>query len=111
MSRIIYEQDYPKEAFEEQANEPGKTEKRPISFEDFMRRGFENRCSIPIPDRKNNAKAFIAAARDVSELYKIDLKITEYIDHLAADFSFNASACIRRRPAAAGAEQNGRGAV
>ncbi|WP_343120988.1 hypothetical protein [Intestinimonas butyriciproducens] len=39
-----------------------------------------------MPDRENGAKAFIAAAKDVSELYRLDVKITEHIDHISADF-------------------------
>ncbi|WP_208318794.1 hypothetical protein [Intestinimonas butyriciproducens] len=51
-----------------------------------MQRGYANRFSIPMPDRENGAKAFIAAAKDVSELYRLDVKITEHIDHISADF-------------------------
>ena len=55
-----------------------------------MRRGYENRFSIPIPNREHGAKAFIAAAKDMSALYQLDVKITEHIDHISADFYFNA---------------------
>lgn len=60
-----------------------------------MRRGYENRFSIPIPDRENGAREFIAAAKDVSELYRLDVKITEHIDHISADFYFNAGGSLR----------------
>ena len=95
MSHIIYEKEYPKETPEEQTYEPEGRRTPDISFEEYMRRGYENRFSIPIPDRENGAKAFIAAAKDVSELYRLDVKITEHIDHISADFYFNAGGSMR----------------
>lgn len=56
---------------------------------------YENRFSIPMPERENGAKAFIAAAKNVSELYRLDVKITEHIDHITADFYFNAGGSLR----------------
>ena len=95
MGRIIYEKEYPKENLEEPIIEPEEQKVLDISFEEFMRRGYENRFSIPIPHRENGAKAFIAAVKDVSELYQIDVKITEYIDHISADFCFDAGGSLR----------------
>ena len=95
MSHIIYEKEYPKETPEEQTYEPEGRRTPDISFEEYMRRGYENRFSIPIPDRENGAKAFIAAAKDVSELYRLDVKITEHIDHISADICFNEGGCMR----------------
>lgn len=96
MSRIIYEKEYPKEnpTPEEQTYEPEGRKIPDLSFEDFMRRGYKNRFSTPIPNRVNGAQAFIAAAKDVSELYQLDVKITEYIDHISADFCFNAGGSL-----------------
>ena len=94
MSRIIYEKKYPKETPEEQTEGLEKQRIPDISFEEFMRRGYENRFSIPIPHRENGAKAFIAAVKDVSELYQMDVKITEYIDHISADFCFYAGGSL-----------------
>lgn len=95
MCRIIYEKEYPKETPEEQTYEPEGRRTPDISFEEYMRRGYENRFFIPIPDRENGAKAFVAAAKDVSELYRLDVKITEHIDHISADFYFNAGGSLR----------------
>lgn len=95
MSRIIYEKKYPKESFDEQAIVPEKRKEPDISFEEYMRRVYENRFSIPIPARENSAKAFIAAVKDVSELYQLDVKITEHIDHISADFYFNEGGNLR----------------
>lgn len=95
MGRIIYEKEYPKESLEEQMTEPEEQTIPDISFEEFMRRGFENRFSIPIPNRVNGAQAFIAAAKNVSELYELDVKITEHIDHISADICFNEGGCMR----------------
>ena len=86
MGHIIYEKEYPKETPEEQTYEPEGRRTPDISFEEYMQRGYANRFSIPMPDRENGAKAFIAAAKDVSELYRLDVKITEHIDHISADF-------------------------
>lgn len=95
MDHIIYEKEYPKETPEEQTYEPEGQRIPDISFEEFMRRGYENRFSIPIPARENGAKAFVAAAKDVSELYQLDVKITEHIDHLSANFYFNEGGNLR----------------
>lgn len=95
MGHIIYEKEYPKETPEEQTYAPEGRKIPDISFKEFMRRGYENRFSIPIPARENGAKAFIAAAKDVSELYQLDVKITEHIDHISADFYFNAGGSLR----------------
>lgn len=95
MSRIIYEKEYSKETPEEQTYAPEGREIPDISFEEFMRRGYGNRFSIPMPDRENGTKAFIAAAKDVSELYRLDVKITEHIDHISAAFYFNAGGNLR----------------
>ena len=95
MSHIIYEKEYRKETPEEQTYEPEGRRTPDISFEEYVRRGYENRFSISIPDRENGAKEFIAAAKDVSELYRLDVKITEHIDHISADFYFNAGGSMR----------------
>jgi len=86
VGHIIYEKEYPKETPKEQTYAPVGRKIADISFEEFMQRGYANRFSIPMPDRENGAKAFIAAAKDVSELYRLDVKITEHIDHISADF-------------------------
>ena len=86
MGHIIYEKEYPKETPKEQTYAPVGRKIADISIEEFMQRGYANRFSIPMPDRENGAKAFIAAAKDVSELYRLDVKITEHIDHISADF-------------------------
>ena len=95
MSRIIYEKEYPKESLEEPILEPEEQKVLDISFEEFMRKGYENRFSIPIPHRETGAKVFIAAAKDVSELYQMDVKIIEYIDHISAILYFNAGGGLR----------------
>ena len=95
MSRIIYEKEYPRETPEEQTYELEGRKIPDISFAEFMRRGYENRFSIPMPERENGAKAFIAAAKNVSALYQLDVKITEHIDHICADFYFNAGGSLR----------------
>ena len=95
MSQIIYEKKYPQETPEEPTYAPEGRKIPDMSFGEFMRRGYENRFSIPIPDRENGAKAFIATAKDVSELYQLNIKITEHIDHISADFYFNAGGSLR----------------
>lgn len=94
MSRIIYEKTYPKETPEEATYEPESRDRPDMSFEEFMRRGDENRFSIPIPNREHGAIAFVAAAQDVSALYRLDVIITEHIDHISADFYFNAGGSL-----------------
>ena len=82
MGHIIYEKEYPRETPEEQTYELEGRKIPDISFAEFMRRGYENRFSIPMPERENGAKAFIAAAKNVSALYQLDVNITEQIDHI-----------------------------
>ena len=60
-----------------------------------MRRGRENRFSIPIPDRVDGARDFVAAAKDVSELYQLDVKITEHSDRISVDYYFNEGGGMR----------------
>lgn len=95
MSRTIYEKEYPKETPEEQESKLNERKIPDIPFEEFMRRGYENRFSIPISDRENGAQAFITATKNVAELYQLDVKITEHIDHISADFYFNAGGSLR----------------
>lgn len=53
MSRIIYEKKYPQDTPVEPVYSPEGRKVPDMSFGEFMRRGYENRFSIPIPDRKN----------------------------------------------------------
>lgn len=95
MSRIIYKKEFPRDNFEELLKEQTERKEPDLSFDEFMQRGNENRFSTPIPNRVNGAQAFIAAAKDVSELYQLDVLITEHIDHISADFYFNAGGSMR----------------
>ena len=95
MDRIIYEKEYPRERPEEGMKGTEEWNMPDMSLEEFMQRGYEKQFSIPIPERVNGAQAFIAAVKDVSELYKLNVKITEHIDHISADFYFNAGGSLR----------------
>ncbi|MBM6721559.1 hypothetical protein [Pseudoflavonifractor phocaeensis] len=95
MDRIIYEKEYPRESPEEGMKGTEEWKMPDMSLEEFMQRGYEKQFSIPIPERVNGAQAFIAAVKDVSELYKLNVKITERTDHISADFYFNAGGSMR----------------
>ena len=41
---------------------------------------------VPLPDRKESATAFVNKAIKVSELYEVDVKISEHESHISADY-------------------------
>lgn len=63
MSQIIYEERYPQETPEEPAYAPEGWKVPDMSFVEFMRREYENRFSIPIPDRENGGITYQGGCR------------------------------------------------
>ena len=55
----------------------------------------ENQVCILIPERQRLAEKFIRTACEVSKLYRLDIKITQYSDHISVDYYFNAAGGLR----------------
>lgn len=101
MGNIIYEKRYPRENAEgiealskTLDKETEETQQIP-TFEEFLRRVYENQVCILIPERQRLAEKFIRTACEVSKLYRLDIKITQYSDHISADYYFNAAGGLR----------------
>lgn len=101
MGRIIYEKRYPRETPEEvmsifkTSDKERENEQQIPSFEDFLRQIYENQVCILIPERQRLAVEFIRTACEVSELYRLDIKITQHVDHISANYYFNAAGGLR----------------
>ena len=101
MGNIIYEKRYPRENAERIEalsktldKETEETQQIP-TFEEFLRRVYENQVCILIPERQRLAEKFIRTACEVSKLYRLDIKITQYSDHISVDYYFNAVGGLR----------------
>ena len=96
MGRIIYEKRYPRENWEDLiAAETGGEQAAAKSFDEIVREVYGNRVCVPIPERATAASAFVLTARRVSELYELDVTITEHTDHVSAEYYFNSSGGLR----------------
>lgn len=101
MGNVIYEKRYPREDAEgietlskTLDKETEETQQIP-TFEEFLRRVYENQVCILIPERQRLAEKFIRTACEVSKLYRLDIKITQYSDHISVDYYFNAVGGLR----------------
>lgn len=101
MGNVIYEKRYPRENAEgietlskTLDKETEETQQIP-TFEEFLRQVYENQVCILIPERQRLAEKFIRTACEVSKLYRLDIKITQYSDHISADYYFNAAGGLR----------------
>ena len=101
MGNIIYERRYPREDAEgiealskTLDKETEETQQIP-TFEEFLRQVYENQVCILIPERQRLAEKFIRTACEVSKLYRLDIKITQYSDHISVDYYFNAVGGLR----------------
>ena len=101
MGNVIYEKRYPRENAEgietlskTLDKETEETQQIP-TFEEFLRQVYENQVCILIPERQRLAEKFIRTACEVSKLYRLDIKITQYSDHISVDYYFNAVGGLR----------------
>ena len=100
MGNIIYEKRYPREdaegieALSKTLDKETEGTQQIPTFEEFLRRVYENQVCILIPERQRLEK-FIRTACEVSKLYRLDIKITQYSDHISADYYFNAAGDLR----------------
>lgn len=98
MGDVIYEKKYPKENLEEimspSENEDFSDNHTLPPFEEFLEKMYANRFSVPIPARMEAAEYFIQTAREISELYELDVTITKHFDHISVDYYFDAAGCM-----------------
>ena len=60
-----------------------------------LSRALADRVLVPLPQRKKSAEAFIQTAREVSELYELDVKVVKYFEHITVTYYFNAGGGLR----------------
>ena len=59
------------------------------SYEKFQKLISEEFICILLPSRQKGAKEFMKVAREISELYELDIKITKCVGYIAVDYYFN----------------------
>ena len=91
---VIYEKKFPKwemtsdeELAEDEvdADEP----KERLTFEQIMEKIYKDVTYVPMPERTEEAKAFLRKAIEVSELYEMDVKIERRTTHISVTYYFN----------------------
>ena len=60
-----------------------------------LSRALAGRVLVPLPQRRKSAAAFIQTAREVSELYELDVKVVKYFDRITVTYYFNAGGGLR----------------
>ena len=91
---VIYEKRFPKwempsdeELAEDKvdADEP----KERLTFEQIMEKIYKDVTYVPMPERTEEAKAFLRKAIEVSELYEMDVKIERRTTHISVTYYFD----------------------
>lgn len=91
---VIYEKKFPKwempsdeELAEDKvdADEP----KERLTFEQIMEKIYKDVTCVPMPERTEEAKAFLRKAIEVSELYEMDVKIEKRTSHISVTYYFD----------------------
>lgn len=97
---VIYEKHYPHLTFEEEMEKIEEYEKEfgyppdfnpepKLTAKEFLANVMENRTLVLLPEKMKKADAFIKLAIKVSEIYRINTKISREDSHIAVDYSFN----------------------
>ena len=60
-----------------------------------LSRALAGRVLVPLPQWKKSAEVFIQTAREVSELYELDIKVVKHFDHITVTYYFNAGGGLR----------------
>ena len=95
MEKVIYEKKYPKEDLDDLEGLPEACGEPEVPFEEFLKQMCEDFVYVLIPSRQKAARAFIRLAREISELYQLDIKITQRTSHISVDFYFNSAARMK----------------
>ena len=93
MEQIIYEKAYPKRNQDELATLPSQS--GAPTPDSFLKQLETSYTCILIPERQRAARSFVQLARKISELYELDIKITEYDTHISVSYYFNAGGGLR----------------
>ena len=89
---IIYEKTYPKDNWEELIKDlelPQPSISTAESYEGFKKLMSEEIVCVLLPGRQKGAKEFVRVAREISELYELDITITRHVGYIAVDYYFN----------------------
>ena len=100
--KIIYEKTYPKESIEEirafmiDNDDPHKADKnkKNLTFDTFIEEVYKNVEFVYLPERKKSAKAFVKTAIEISQIYELDVKITQHYSHISVDYYINNTASM-----------------
>lgn len=95
--KIIYEKTYPKESIEEisafmtDKDDPLKADKikKQSTFDTFIEGAYKDVKFVYLPERKKSAKAFVKTAIEISQIYELDVKVTQHYSHISVDYYFN----------------------
>ena len=91
---VIYEKKFPKweipseEELAECKVDTDKPKER-LTFEQIMEQIYKDVTYVPMPERTEEAKAFIRKAIEVSELYEMDVKIERRTTHISVTYYFD----------------------
>lgn len=98
---VIYEKTYPREdiaelhaALSEEVDDQDREEKQRMTFEEIIEEIYEGVEYEPLPERAKSAEFFVELAKRISEIYKLDVKITRRHSHISVDYFFNSSGCM-----------------
>lgn len=64
------------------------------SFDEFMKRVYQDTVYWLLPERVKTAKEFINRAIELSEMYEIDAEIIEHDTNITVDYFFDGCACM-----------------
>lgn len=98
---MLYEKSYSKDVGEDQvlleafSDEETSAADRIPSTEEFLGEIEQGFVLNPIPDRQEAAETFVLTARQISEDYKLDIKIVQYPERITANYYFDAGGCMR----------------
>ena len=91
---VIYEKKFPKwempseEELSECKVDTDKPKER-LTFEQIMEQIYKDVTYVPMPERTEEAKAFLRKAIEVSELYEMDVKIERRTTHISVTYYFD----------------------
>ena len=91
---VIYEKKFPKwempseEELAECKVDTDKPKER-LTFEQIMEQIYKDVTYVPMPERTEEAKAFLRKAIEVSELYEMDVKIERRTTHISVTYYFD----------------------
>ena len=98
-AKILYEKHYDVTNLLEFMNAPEPIDnghETSKAKKDIISEIYKDITYVPLPDRKESATAFVNKAIKVSELYEVDVKISEHESHISADYFLYCGCSIAR---------------